>query len=82
MEFTGVELTGGAELVALVDKATTDPHALEGRSGREARWRGGKTGYCALARWRCRLAEQRGRGDGGTVESAVTEAARACGGNT
>ena len=73
VEFTGVELVGGAELAAPVEKATTGPietatmgpRALEGRDGREAWWRGGKTGCCTPARWRYRLAERRRGGEGG-----------------
>jgi hypothetical protein len=88
VEFTGVELIGGAELAALVEKdaaspvekAAAGPHTLEGHDRREEWRRGRKTGCCALARWRYRLAEQRGGGEGGAVESAAAEAARACGG--
>jgi hypothetical protein len=83
VEFTGVELVGGAKLTAPVEKdaaipvekAAVGPRALEGRDGREAQWRGRKMGYCALARWRCRLAERRSCGEGGVVESVVAEAA-------
>jgi hypothetical protein len=56
------------------------PPALECRDVREVRWRRKKKGCCALARWSCQAAERRSGGEGGTVESAVTEAARACGG--
>jgi hypothetical protein len=80
VEFTGVELAGGVELAASVEKATigpmeratTGPRALEGHDGREAWWRGEKTGCHTLARWRYHLAEQRHGGEGG----AVAEAAR------
>jgi hypothetical protein len=65
VEFTGVELTSDTELTAPVEKAMTGsveeaeagPCALEARGGQEAWWRGSKTGYCALARWRCHLVE-------------------------
>jgi hypothetical protein len=68
VEFTGVKLAGGAALAAPVEKAA-GPQALEGRSGREARWRGRKTGCCAL-----------GGGDAGwQSRGAVAEAARRCG---
>jgi hypothetical protein len=85
VEFTGVELTSGAELTAPVEddvaspvvKAATGPHALEGRSVREVWGRGRKMGCCAFTQWRCRLAEQRGGGEGGTMESAIAKAARA-----
>jgi hypothetical protein len=88
VEFTGVKLSGGAELVAPVEKdapspmekAMAGPRALEGRGGREAWWRGRKMGCYALARWRCWLAKRRSRGEGGAVESSVTKAAQACGG--
>jgi hypothetical protein len=59
-EFTGVELTGGAELAALVEKGAACPCTGEARGGREARWRGRKTGCRALARRRCWLAERGG----------------------
>ncbi|XP_066312941.1 uncharacterized protein [Miscanthus floridulus] len=72
--FIGVELSGGVELAAPVEKATAGPRAAEGRDGREARWRGRKMGCRALVQWRCRLAERRRDGEGGTVESAVAEA--------
>ena len=57
MEFTSVELTGGAELAAPMEKATTGPLEKaaaglctgEARNGREARWGGRKTGRRALA---------------------------------
>jgi hypothetical protein len=61
-----------------VEKAAT----LEHRSEWEARWRGMKMGCCTLERWRCRLAERKSGGEGSAVESAVAEAARACGGAT
>ena len=68
-----VELTGGVELATPVKKGMTGPVetvvagpcALEGRGGREARWRGRKMGYRALARWRCRLTKQRRSGECG-----------------
>jgi hypothetical protein len=66
VEFTGVELA------APVEKAV----AGEGCGGREAQWRGRKTGYHAWAWWRHRPTEQRHDGEGGVVESAVTETAR------
>jgi hypothetical protein len=44
MEFTDVELVGGAELAAPVEKDATGLRALEGHDVREARWRGRKTG--------------------------------------
>ena len=52
MEFTGVELVGGAELAALVEKVATapvekaaaSPCAGEARGGRETRWRRGRHG--------------------------------------
>jgi hypothetical protein len=59
VEFNSVELVGGVDLAAPMEKTTTSPRALEGRGGRETWWRGRKTGCCALARWRCRMAEQR-----------------------
>jgi hypothetical protein len=88
VKFSGVELANDAELAALVEKdvaspvekAVAGPRALEGRGGREARWRGRKMGCYALARWRCWLEKRRSRGEGGAVESAVAKAARACGG--
>jgi hypothetical protein len=84
VKFTGAELTGGAELAALVEKATVDPVekvtvgscAREARGGREARWRGRKTGSHALAWSRYQLAERRHDGERGAVESAVTKAAQ------
>jgi hypothetical protein len=42
----------------------------------EARWRGRKTGYHALARRRCQQAEWRRDEVGGALESAATEAAQ------
>jgi hypothetical protein len=71
VESTGVELAGGAELVAPVEKATARPCALEGHGVREARWRGRR----ATVLWRCGDA---GRQSGGVVESAVAEAAHDC----
>jgi hypothetical protein len=68
VEFTGVELTGGAEVAALVEKVVTGPmekaatfrsggkdgpRAEEGRSGQEAPWRERKTSSHARTRWRC-----------------------------
>jgi hypothetical protein len=66
VEFTGVELAGGAEFVAPVENAMVDlardvttpveksgPRAGEGRGGQETRWRWRKAGCRALARWRC-----------------------------
>jgi hypothetical protein len=84
VEFTGVELTGGAKLAALVEKATTGPVekaaagpcAGEDRGGREAHWRGRKTGCHALVRRRCHSAEWRRDKERGAVESAVAEAPR------
>jgi len=67
VEFTGVELTDGAKLAAPVEKAA---------AGREAQWRGRKTGCRAWTRWRCQSAEQRRDGEGGAVESTVAEATR------
>jgi hypothetical protein len=58
VEFTGVELTGGAELAAPVEKtmidpmekAATGPYAGEDRDGWEARWRGREDGLpCSSA---------------------------------
>ena len=71
MKFTGVELIGGTELAASVEKAMigpvektiVGPRALEGCSEREAWWRGRKMCCCALAWWRCRLAKQRRGGE-------------------
>jgi hypothetical protein len=76
VKFTGVELASGAELAAPIEKATTGPVekatagpcAGEARGGRDARWNETKTGWRALARRRCRLAEQRRDGEGGAVE--------------
>jgi hypothetical protein len=68
VEFTGVELTGGAEVAAPVEKAVIGPvekavtfrsggkdgpRVEEGRSGQEAPWRARKTSSHARARWRC-----------------------------
>ena len=66
VEFISVELAGGAELAAPVEKAMAGPMekaaagpcAGEAHSRREARWRG------------------RSGGEGSEVESAVAEAAR------
>jgi hypothetical protein len=76
VEFNGVELAGGAELATLVEKVVTGPVEKavvgpcvgEDRGGREARWRGMKMGCCALVQRRCRPAEWRRDGEGGTVE--------------
>jgi hypothetical protein len=78
VEFTGVELAAAVEKDAAspMEKVVAGSRALEGRGVRVAQWRR-KMGYCALARWRCRLAERRGGGEGGAVENAVTEAMRA-----
>jgi hypothetical protein len=63
MKFTAVELAAQVEKDAAspVNKATVGPRALEGHAGREARWRGRKTGCCALARWRVGSLRRRGR---------------------
>jgi hypothetical protein len=58
VEFTGVELTSGAELAAPMEKATTSlvekvavgPRAGESHDEREAQWRGRKTGCRTWAR--------------------------------
>jgi len=76
VEFTGVELVGGAEIVAPVEKAVLGPCTREGRGMREAQWRGRKTGYRAWAWWRCWPTERRPSGEGGAVESAVAKTAR------
>jgi hypothetical protein len=84
VEFTGVELAAPVEKDAAspMEKVVVGSRALEGRGVRVARWRRRKTGYCALARWRCRLAERRGggecghRGNVGAQQSVVAEAAR------
>jgi hypothetical protein len=76
VEFTGVELAGGAELAALVEKAAAGPvekgaaglRTREGHGRREARWRGRKTGCHALARRRCQSGERSRDGEGGTME--------------
>jgi hypothetical protein len=55
-----VELADGVELAASVEKVAAGPvkkaavglHAGEDHGGREARWRGRKTGYRALVRRR------------------------------
>jgi hypothetical protein len=60
----GAEVTS-VELVAPVEKAAADSVEKIGHSGREARWRGRKTGCHALAWWRCRLAERRCGGEHG-----------------
>ena len=57
VEFTGVELTRGVEIAApvektatgLVEKAAAGRRAGEGLGGREAQWRGRKTGCRAWA---------------------------------
>jgi hypothetical protein len=71
VEFITVELVGGVELTALVEKTvagsvekpTTGLHAGEARGGREVWWRGRKMGCLALA--------QRCDGEGGVVEREV-----------
>ena len=86
MKFTGVELAASVEkgMIGPVEKAAAGLCAGEAHGGREARWRGRKTGCHALARRRCRPTEERhdgGRrgGEGSTVESVVTEEARRSG---
>jgi hypothetical protein len=73
VEFTGMELASGTKLAAPMEKAVASPRAGEGRYGA-----GGlverKTGHRAWVRWRCRTAERRHNGEGGMVESTVTEA--------
>jgi hypothetical protein len=79
-----VKLAGGAELAAPmekavagpVEKAAAGPRTGQGRDGREAWWRGRKTGYRALVQRRYHPAERRLDGEGGVVESVVTEVAR------
>ena len=76
MEFTSVELAGGAELAAPMETATTDPLEKaavglctgEARGRREALWRGRKTGHRALERKRCLPTEWRRGGEGGVVK--------------
>jgi hypothetical protein len=79
VEFTSVELAAAVEKDAAspMEKVVAGSRALEGRGVRVAQWRRRKMGYCALAWWRCRLAERRGGGEGGAVENVVTEAMRA-----
>jgi hypothetical protein len=70
VEFIGVELTTGAELAAPMRR----PWRARGVVERE------EDGLLLLAWWRRWLAERRGNGEGGVVESAVTEVVRTCGG--
>jgi inactivated superfamily I helicase len=56
VEFTDVELAGGLDLAASVEKATAglvekvvaSPRAAVVRGGQEVQWRGRKTGHRAL----------------------------------
>jgi len=76
MEFVGVELAGGTELAAPVEKAAAGLVEKNGCGGREVQWRGRKTGCHAWARWRYQPTEHRQDGEGCAVESTVVEAAR------
>jgi hypothetical protein len=70
VEFTDVELAAPVEKATAgpVEKDAVGPCAREARGGRYARWRGRKTGCCALARRRCRPAERRRDGEGSAME--------------
>jgi hypothetical protein len=71
------EFTDGAELAALVEKGAAGPCTGEARGGREARWRGRKTGLlCSGAEEILAGGARRCDEEGGAVESAVAEAAR------
>jgi hypothetical protein len=71
------EFTDGAELAALVEKGVVGPCTREARGGREARWRGRKTGLlCSGAEEILAGGARRCDEEGGAVESIVAEAAR------
>jgi hypothetical protein len=79
MKFTGgAELTASVEKVAIgvVEKAIASWHAGEGCGSREAQWRGRKTGCRTWLWWKYWPVVRTRDGQGGVVETVVTEAAR------
>jgi hypothetical protein len=85
LEFTGIELAGGAELAAPVEKAaagpmekaSVGPYVGEARGGREAWWRGRRAvvlwrGGDVGRRWRGKRIGER-RHQGGAVERGHRE---------
>jgi hypothetical protein len=81
VEFTIVEFTApvGKDMASPIEKAVVGPRALEGRDVQEAVVEREEDGLLPLAWWRCQLAGRTDSGERGAVESAVTEAAWACG---